>query len=198
MKKILTGLIIAGMMLTMASCGESTSTSEEASSENPTTEISQTDTTEEETEKASEKASSETPASSEEPSSETPVADESQTDASEKDTTEKPAKKQTDKPTDNTSETSIAKPVTMPDVLGVYYEDGMEQLKNSLTDAGFKEVNIIYGWAWGDGNPDKALKIMSQEPAPGTIVDANEESIDVIIYVQERGIEPTPDASDNG
>ena len=148
MKKILTGLIIAGMMLTMASCGESTSASEETSSENPTSEISQTDTTEEET--------------------------------------------------DNTSETSIAKPVTMPDVLGVYYEDGMEQLKNSLTDAGFKEVNIIYGWAWGDGNPDKALKIMSQEPAPGTIVDANEESIDVIIYVQERGIEPTPDSSDNG
>lgn len=198
MKKILAGLIIAGMMLTMASCGESTSTSEETSSENPTSEISQEDTTEPETEKASEKASNEAPVSSEETSSETAAPETSQTDASEKETTEKPAKKQTDKPTDNTSETSIAKPVTMPDVLGVYYEDGMEQLRKTLTDAGFKEVNIIYGWAWGDGNPDKALKIMSQEPAPGTIVDANEESIDVIIYVQERGIEPTPDASDNG
>ena len=92
-----------------------------------------------------------------------------------------------DKAADDSS--SAVATVVMPDVLGMHYKDATALLEETLTDAGFTDVCVALGWAWGNGDPNKTFTIIGQEPEAGTILDVNDASITVIIYAQEYGIE---------
>ena len=93
--------------------------------------------------------------------------------------------------TDDSSDDAAQKAATveMPNVLGMHYKDATTLLEETLTDAGFTDVCVALGWAWGNGDPKKTFTIIGQEPEAGTILDVNDASITVVIYAQEYGNE---------
>ncbi|MBR5425568.1 MAG: PASTA domain-containing protein [Clostridiales bacterium] len=92
-----------------------------------------------------------------------------------------------EQPSDDT-----ANPITqieMPNVMGMHYKDATDLLKEKLKAAGYTDVTVSLGWAWGNGDMKKTFTIIGQEPAAGTLLDTSSSSICVIIYAQEYGIE---------
>ena len=77
----------------------------------------------------------------------------------------------------------------MPNVMGMHYKDATELLKEKLKAAGYTDVVVSLGWAWGNGDMKKTFTVIGQEPAAGTLLDTSSSSICVIIYAQEYGIE---------
>ena len=154
---------------------EVTESTTEASSETTvpeTTEASKATEPESTTSESKETSASDTTSSADDPPLDTSSSDDTSS---------------TDGSSDDTS-TSIT-PIEMPDVMGMYYQDAMDLLDATLKDAGYSEVIVALGWAWGDGNPDKTLTIIGQEPSAGTLLDTSSSSITVIIYAQEHGHE---------
>ena len=124
----------------------------------------------------------------------TNVADDSSEDAT-ADPSSTSADEAADETEDNSSDnaaddsSSPVATVEMPNVLGMHYKDATALLEETLTDAGFTDVCVALGWAWGNGDPNKPFTIIGQEPEAGTILDVNGASITVVIYAQEYGIE---------
>ncbi|MBR4009838.1 MAG: hypothetical protein IKI87_03050 [Clostridiales bacterium] len=146
----------------------------------------QTSSTEAPTKETSKSASKETskPTSEEtsKPTSKSTSKESSQETSA--DPSETPSKEQ---PSDDT-----ANPITqieMPNVMGMHYKDATELLKEKLKAAGYTDVVVSLGWAWGNGDMKKTFTVIGQEPAAGTLLDTSSSSICVIIYAQEYGIE---------
>ncbi len=100
-----------------------------------------------------------------------------------------------DSSSDNSSKDATndtANPITqieMPNVMGMHYKDATDLLKEKLKAAGYTDVTVSLGWAWGNGDMKKTFTVIGQEPAAGTLLDTSSSSICVIIYAQEYGIE---------
>ena len=124
------------------------------------------------------------PASSYTAVPETSSSTEAPTKETSADPSETPSKEQ---PSDDT-----ANPITqieMPNVMGMHYKDATDLLKEKLKAAGYTDVTVSLGWAWGNGDMKKTFTVIGQEPAAGTLLDTSSSSICVIIYAQEYGIE---------
>lgn len=211
MKKVLSVIVASLLILMLVSCtaretkesgakadttkettSETTSGSESEATSGTTSEVTISDTTpstEMPTESESETESETTASDTTLPKAD-PTEDTSATDAPREDTTSSDESAQdTDSSDEPTQDSSSAASVLMPDVMGMNYNEATDLIKKELQAAGFSEVIVSVGWAWGDGNPDKALTVMSQEPAAGTSIDVNDTSVTVIIMVQEHGIE---------
>ncbi|MBP5415963.1 MAG: PASTA domain-containing protein [Clostridiales bacterium] len=206
MKKALSIIVAFMLILILASC--STEQTQESQAETDITKETTSETTRESETEATSVTTSEVTISDTTPStvmttetesvttasdSTVPKADPTRKKPSTKDTTQNTTSSvtstqdtdSTDVPTPDTSSVSVM----MPDVMGMNYKEATHLLEKELQAAGFSKVIVSVGWAWGDGNPDKALTVMSQEPLAGTSIDVNDSSITVIIVVQEYGIE---------
>lgn len=212
MKKAISVIVASMLMLLLVSCSaketkesrakadttkettsETTKESESEATSGTTSEVTSsatTPSTEMTTESESESESETTASDTTVPKAD-PTEDTVSTDDTAQDTTSSDESTQdTDSTDDSTQDiSSSVASVLMPDVMGMNYNEATDLIKKELQAAGFSEVIVSVGWAWGDGNPDKALTVMSQEPAAGTSLDVKDPSITVIIMVQERGIE---------
>ncbi len=211
MKKALSFIVASMLILMLVSCtaretkesgakadttkettSETTRGSESETTSGTTSEVTISDTTpstemptESESETESETTASDTTVPKADPTEDTSATDDAAPDTTSSDE----STQDTDSTEDSAQDSSSVTSVTMPDVMGMNYNEATDLIKKELQAAGFSEVIVSVGWAWGDGNPDKALTVMSQEPAAGTSIDVNDPSITVIIMVQEHGIE---------
>jgi len=96
---------------------------------------------------------------------------------------------------DDTTNILTKAPVTytMPDVIGQYYKDAADFLKEDLKKAGYEKVNVSVGWAYVYSVPE--LCVAASTPKPGESWKVVTKEISVIIMVAEKYPTPTPKAT---
>ena len=81
--------------------------------------------------------------------------------------------------------------VEMPDVSGMHYEKAEELIRELLTQEGFTEVGFAITWGINH-DPAKTLTVMMTEPAAGSVINCDQTSITIRLYVREKGATPSP------
>ncbi len=115
--------------------------------------------------------------------------------------TKKPTNTPTKKPTNTPTKTPTAAPTplppaTMPDVIGMNYQDAQRTITDLLSKHGFDKVNYQIAWV-DNNNPALTCTVRKQDPEAGKLLYGNHSTITVTLYVAERGITPTPSKPTN-
>ena len=80
----------------------------------------------------------------------------------------------------------------MPDVVGMHYQEAKSYLTEMLTEAGFREVHVVFVWV---ENYDHAQDYLVQEQIPmnHAVLNVAESSVTVKLYVAAQGPIPMPE-----
>jgi len=108
-----------------------------------------------------------------------------------------PTRKATNTPTPTRKITPTPlPPATMPDVVGMHYEDAKTTITNLLSKHGFDKVNFQIAWVHNN-DPEWTCKVRQQDPEAGKLLYGNHSTITVTLIVAEQGITPTPSRPTN-